>query len=24
MWGAFHSEGFNPEEVEFTFELPDE
>jgi DNA-binding PadR family transcriptional regulator len=24
MWGAFHTEGFNPEEVEFNFELPDE
>jgi DNA-binding PadR family transcriptional regulator len=24
MWGAFHTEGFDPEEVEFTFELPEE
>ena len=23
MWVAFHSEAFNPEEVEFTFELPE-
>ena len=24
MWSAFHTEGFNAEEVEFTFELPEE
>ena len=24
MWRAFHAEGFDPEEVEFKFELPDE
>ena len=24
MWGMFHTEGFNPEEVEFTFEFPEE
>ena len=24
MWGAFHAEGFDAEEVEFTFELPAE
>jgi DNA-binding PadR family transcriptional regulator len=24
MWRAFHTEGFNPEEVEFNFELPSE
>ena len=24
MWRMFHTEGFNPEEVEFTFEFPEE
>src|SRR5215469_2499563 len=24
MWGMFHTEGFNPEEVEFTFDFPEE
>ena len=24
MWRAFHTEGFNPEEVEFTFDFPEE
>jgi len=24
MWGMFHTEGFNPEEVEFTFDFPAE
>jgi DNA-binding PadR family transcriptional regulator len=24
LWGQFHTEGFDPEEVEFTFELPEE
>ena len=24
MWGQFHTEGFDPGEVEFTFELPEE
>ena len=24
MWGAFHTEGFDAEEVDFTFELPEE
>jgi DNA-binding PadR family transcriptional regulator len=24
MWGQFHTEGFDAEEVEFTFELPEE
>lgn len=24
MWGMFHTEGFNPEEVEFTFNFPEE
>lgn len=23
MWGMFHTEGFNPEEVEFTFDFPE-
>jgi hypothetical protein len=24
MWRQFHTEGFNPEEVGFTFEFPEE
>jgi hypothetical protein len=24
MWRYFHTEGFNPEDVEFNFDFPDE